>query len=79
MRQSVISWIKSFYYSFDQSGKHFDLSAYNDDAKFWALGMFIALVVTTYLIWLAARFIIVQILNLVIDRTKTIWDDYNEV
>lgn len=76
MRQSVISWIKSFYYSYNQTGKHFDLSGYNDDAKYWALGMFIALIITSYLIWIVSRLIIVQILNVVIDRTKTVWDDY---
>lgn len=76
MRQSVISWIKSFYYSFNQTGQHFDLSSYNEDAKYWALGMFAALIITSYLIWILARFIMVQILNIVVDRTKTVWDDY---
>ncbi len=76
MREYIISWIKSFYYTYDQTGKHFNLSAYNHDAKYWALGMLGALIIASYLIWLASRFAMVQILNVVIDRTKTIWDDY---
>jgi len=75
MRQSIIDWIKSFY-STNTSGHVVDLAAYNEDAKYWALAMFAVLIIASFLIWIVARFLMVQILNVVIDRTKTVWDDY---
>lgn len=76
MRASIIAWIKSFYESTVNGTTVFNNQTYLDHSIYWALGMFAILVGASLLIWIISRFIMFQLVYLLVDRTKTVWDDY---
>jgi miniconductance mechanosensitive channel len=76
MKEAVIQWIRSFYYSTDQFGEHFSQEAYNQQAIFWAVGLFIVLIAFSLAIWYISRVILIKILQALIDRTKSTIDDH---
>lgn len=76
MRASIIEWIKSYYYSTINGVEVFNKTTYDAHAIYWALGMFFSLVIVSYLLWIFTRFIMMQVLHVLIDRSKTNWDDY---
>lgn len=76
MKESVIDWIRSFYFHTENGVRTFDQQAYDQHGVFWTAGMFLVLVLASFLIWMISRFIMVQILNVLVDKTRTHWDDY---
>lgn len=75
MRESIIEWIKSFYWHTIAGERVFDAEKYNDQAIFWAAGMFIALVAVSIFMWLIARFILLRIVHSLAVKTSETWDD----
>lgn len=76
MKESVIDWIRSFYFHTENGVRTFDQQAYDQHGVFWTAGMFLVLVLASFLIWMISRFVMVQILNVLVDKTRTHWDDY---
>lgn len=75
MKASIINWIKSYYYSNGESGV-FDAEAYADQIVWWTAGLFIGLIVASFIIWLVSRFVLIQVLHVVVGKTKATWDDH---
>ncbi len=76
MKEKIILWIREIYMHRINGHRVFDKNAYNDHAVYWMIGMFVALLVVSYLIWILSRFLIVRILGIVVDRSSITWDDY---
>lgn len=76
MKESVINWIHSFYTHTKNGVTSFDQETFNQHAIYWTAGMFLVLVLGSILTWIISRFVMVQILNVLIDKTRTHWDDY---
>jgi len=76
MRASIIEWIKSYYYSNINGIEVFDRTTYNAHSFYWAIGMFISLIIVSFLLWVITRFVMMQVLHVLIDKSKTHWDDY---
>ncbi len=77
MKDTIIHWIRSFYLYTNQNGQQlFDIEAYEDQAIYWALGMFGVLILFSMIIWWLTRVILIQVLHLLIDRTQSTLDDH---
>ncbi len=76
MKQTIIDWIKDFYFHNINGVEIFDQTAYNDQKLYWALGMFGVLIAVTGLMWMLSRTLMVQVLHLIADRSKVTWDDH---
>lgn len=76
MKEAIIQWIRSFYTHKKGSITTFDTDAYQDQAIFWAIGMFIVLTAFAVIAWYVSRVILIRILHLVVDKTKTTLDQY---
>ena len=72
MKSQIIDWIKGFYDLSTKSGE----DAYQGDLIWWTLGMFAALIVASFLVWLISRFILIQVMHTVAGKSKTLWDDH---
>ncbi len=72
MRAQIIDWIKGFYNLSTKLGQ----DAYDNDLKWWTLGMFVALILASALVWLVSRFILIRVVNVAAGKSKTEWDDH---
>jgi miniconductance mechanosensitive channel len=72
MRSQIIDWIKGFYDLSTSAGE----KAYQGDLVWWTLGMFGALLIASFLVWLLSRFILIEVMHVVAGKSKTVWDDY---
>lgn len=72
MRSQIIGWIKGFY----AEGARFEGRTYENDLVWWTLGMFVALVIASLIVWAISRFILIQVMHTVAGRSKTEWDDH---
>jgi miniconductance mechanosensitive channel len=71
MKDAIIQWIRSFY-----GTTNFNHSAYEQQAIYWAIGMFIVLVAFSLAIWYVSRGILIKVLYALVDRTKSSLDDH---
>jgi hypothetical protein len=62
MKEDVIEWIKQFYQSTEAGQTMFNQKGYDQQAIFWAFGMFLILLVGSMLLWVIARFILTKVL-----------------
>jgi miniconductance mechanosensitive channel len=76
MKEIIINWIRSFYYSSKEGITTFDQLNYDKQAIYWAIAMLLVLVFASILLWFITRFIMVRILHVVIDKSKVTWDDH---
>src|SRR5690606_29284910 len=76
MKESVINWIRSFYMHVKDGVRTFDQETFDQHAIYWTAGMFLVLILGSVLTWIISRFVMVQILNILVDKTRTHWDDY---
>lgn len=74
MKEAVIRWIRDFYYTGTNGA--FNLKAYQDQAFYWAGVMFVILIVVSLIVWYLSRVILIQILHMLVDRTKSTLDDH---
>lgn len=72
MRSQIIDWIKDYYDLSTEGGAE----AYKGDLIWWTLGLFGALVVASFLVWLISRFILIKVMHTVAGKSKTVWDDH---
>lgn len=75
MRELIIDWIKSHYYSRSEQGSYFDEVLYNEQIVWWTIGLSIFLVVSSLVIWLLSRLLLIQLVHVAAGKTKTTWDD----
>lgn len=75
MKDSIINWIKSYYYSQGDSGV-FNSDAYADQIIWWTIGLFAGLMIASFLIWLLSRLVLIQLLHVFVGKTKATWDDH---
>jgi miniconductance mechanosensitive channel len=75
MKAAIINWIKSYYYSNGDNGV-FNAEAYNDQIIWWTIGLFIGLIAASSIIWVISRFVLIQVLHVVVGKTKATWDDH---
>ena len=71
MKDAIIQWIRSFY-----GTTNFNHSAYEQQAIYWAIGMFVVLVAFSLAIWYVSRGILIKVLYALVDRTKSSLDDH---
>lgn len=77
MKEYIIDWIHKWYVHRDGTGKwRFDEQAFDEQAPFWAAGLFIALVLFSFILWWIAREVLLRGLGLIADRSKTTLDDH---
>lgn len=76
MKESVISFIRSFYYSNNGDAIVFNQKAYDNQAIYWAFGMLLTLIIVTMILWYFSRVLIVRILSKAINRSQFSWDDH---
>lgn len=74
MKEAIIQWIKGFYAVAGSDGINQEL--YNQHKVFWALGLFVALIALSTVMWWVSRLFMVQSLHLIADRSKATWDDH---
>jgi miniconductance mechanosensitive channel len=76
-RETIIQLIRGLYKHTTRSGRVvFDADTYHFHAPFWAIGMLIAFLLLSFVIWHIARFLLVRVTFMFFDRTTTKWDDY---
>jgi len=76
MKESIINWIRSLYFIQNENGRIFDEIKYENHSPFWAIGLFVCLIVTVYLLWLISRFGLAKLVVAFVDKTTITWDDY---
>lgn len=74
MKEIVVKWIKQFYT--DNGTGILDLKTYQDHSIYWAGAMFVALIAVSLVIWYISRVILLQILHMLVDRSKSTLDDH---
>lgn len=72
MKSEIIKWIKGFY----TSDKVLNEDAYNSDLIWWTLGLFLALLVASTIVWFVSRFILIRVMHMIAGKSKTEWDDH---
>ena len=75
MKDSIINWIKSYYFSQGVNGT-FNAEAYADQIIWWTIGLFAGLLIASALIWFLSRLILIQLLHVFVGKTKATWDDH---
>jgi len=77
MKEFIINWIRNLYIHRNAANNWvFDKASYNDHAPYWAIGLLIALVVFSLILWWFARQVLLRSLHLFADRSTTTWDDH---
>ena len=76
MKESIINWIKGFYTVTKEQSTSFDATSFENDLAYWTLGLFGALILSSFLIWFISRFVFVRIVHSFLDKTKAKWDDH---
>ena len=71
MKDAIIHWIRSFY-----GTTNFNHSAYDQQAIYWAIGLFAVLVAFSLAIWYISRVILIKVLYALVDRSKSRLDDH---
>lgn len=74
MKDIVVRWIKELY-THSESGV-LDLKTYEDHAIYWAGAMFAILIAFSLLVWYLSRVLLLQILHMLVDRSKSTLDDH---
>lgn len=72
MRAQIIDWIKGFYDLSTEIGE----DTYDNDLVWWTLGMFVALILASAIVWGISRFILIRVMHVVAGRSKNEWDDH---
>ena len=76
MKESVVNWIKGFYYVSTKESSYFDSKAFENDLGYWTMGLFGALILSSFIIWFISRFVFVKIVHSFLDKTNAKWDDH---
>lgn len=76
MKETIIEWIRRFYETKVNGQVLFNQELYENQAIYWAGGMFLALLMTSILMWYLARFFMIQVLHVIADKSTTTWDDH---
>ncbi len=71
MKEAIIQWIRSFY-----GTSIFNQAKYEEQAIYWAIGMFAVLVAFSLAVWYISRVILIKVLYALVDRTKSSLDDH---
>src|SRR5690606_4455319 len=74
LKDSIIGWIKSLYSHSVNGNLVVAEKALEKHEFLWTLAMIGALCISVYILWIFTRFVMVQILNVIIDKTRTHWD-----
>lgn len=74
MKDIVVRWIKELYTN-SESGV-LDLKTYEDHSIYWAGAMFAILIAFSLLVWYLSRVLLLQILHMLVDRSKSTLDDH---
>lgn len=76
MKESIINWIKSFYQYTQNGSVVFDQVSYDGHAFYWSLALLATFGVLSFTMWWFFRNVLLQLLGVLVDRTKVTWDDY---
>lgn len=77
MKEFIIDWIRNFYIHRNALGEwYLDKATFKEQAPFWALGLFLAMILLSLIMWWFARQILLRGLSLIADRSATTWDDH---
>ncbi|MES2557470.1 MAG: mechanosensitive ion channel domain-containing protein [Bacteroidota bacterium] len=77
MKEFIIDWIRNFYVHRNSLGEwYLDKATFKEQAPFWALGLFVATILISLIMWWFARQILLRGLGLIADRSSTTWDDH---
>ncbi|HLP56027.1 MAG TPA: mechanosensitive ion channel domain-containing protein [Fluviicola sp.] len=77
MKEFIIDWIRNFYIHKNVAGEwYLDKATFKEQAPYWALGLFVATFLLSFIMWWVARQVLLRGLNLIADRSSTTWDDH---
>lgn len=76
MKESIIQWIRSFYFHSKKGVEFFDDKSFDDHSIYWTTGLLIAFSIVFIAMWYFSRLILVRILHFLVDKTKVTWDDH---
>ncbi len=76
MKEFIIEWIRNRYVHRINGAWFFDEAAYRDHAPWWALLLFVSMVLFCLAMWWFARQVLLRGLYLLADRSSTTWDDH---
>lgn len=71
MKDLIVQWIRNFYEKNDGLNQSFNAVAYEEQAVYWAIGMFALLIVLSVIVWYFSRIILHRLLFLLVDRSKS--------
>lgn len=72
MKSQIIGWIKGFYVE----GAQLEGRSLEGDLGWWTLGMFVTLIIASFLVWITSRFLLIQVMHTIAGKSKTDWDDH---
>jgi miniconductance mechanosensitive channel len=76
MKESIIQWIRSFYFHFANGVEFFDQSSFDNHSIYWTAGLLGAFSIVFIAMWHFSRLVLVRIMHTVVDKTKVTWDDH---
>lgn len=76
MKESIITWIKSFYLHRSNGVEIFDQKNYEAHSIYWSLAMLVVFSVICFLLWWFSRHVLIRVLSFLVDRTQISWDDH---
>lgn len=77
MKNKLFNWIETFFYTTNDSGIQIvDYDLLETSKPYVTLLLFLAVLSTSYILWLIARFIMLVVLHSLTAKTKTKLDDY---
>jgi miniconductance mechanosensitive channel len=76
MKESIVNWIKSFYLTTKNGVEVLDQVKYENNTIWWSMGLLALFSILSYLMWWFFRNVLVQLLGVLVDRSKVTWDDY---
>ncbi|SFT56355.1 miniconductance mechanosensitive channel [Lishizhenia tianjinensis] len=76
MRDQIKDWILSFYQKGNMSAEQIlESDAFQNHQLLWTLGLFVAMIILSLFVWILSRQVMLQLVHMIADRSKTEWDD----
>lgn len=76
MKDFIIQWIKHFYEHSENGTIVFNETSFNAQAPFWAVGLFISMLLISVALWWVARILLVKVIHIFVTKSTTTWDDH---
>jgi miniconductance mechanosensitive channel len=77
VKEFIIDWIRGLYFHQLPGGHwYFDKTTFAEHSPYWAVGLFVAMIGLSLLMWLITKSVLLRALHLIADLSSTTWDDH---